>query len=184
MGGLDIQQLLEFDISSDLPEDKLEELYSGIDALKENISGKLDKDQLAQLVILAQYAMRCKQEQLSVAVEEIEKRAEASGENEELKQRNSELQKLVNKYKSKGADARGVELRTEVEELQAARSQLKKDLKTKQRQLDDEKHETDKLSARVEELEMERRELRRQVEQLNETLDELRRGYDSRSVGS
>ncbi|XP_037075367.1 centrosomal protein of 290 kDa-like [Pollicipes pollicipes] len=181
MGGLDIQQLLKFDISSDLPEDKLEELYSGIDALKENISGELDKDQLAQLVILAQCAMRCKQEQLSVAVEEIEKRAEASGENEELKQRNSELQKLVNKYKSKGADARGVELRTEVEELQAARNQLKKDLKTKQRQLDDEKHETDKLSARVEELEVERRELRRQVEQLNETLDELRRGYDSRS---
>ena len=41
--------------------------------------------------------------QLSVAVEEIEKLAEAAGENEELKQRNADLQKLVNKFKAKGA---------------------------------------------------------------------------------
>ena len=38
-------------------------------------------------------------------------------------------------------------MRAEVEELQAARTQLKKDLKTKQRQLDDEKRENDKVRA-------------------------------------
>ena len=45
----------------------------------------------------------CLRRQLAVAVEEIEKLAEATGENEELKQRNADLQKLVNKLKSKSA---------------------------------------------------------------------------------
>ena len=43
------------------------------------------------------------------------------------------------------ADSRGVDMRAEVEELQAARTQLKKDVKAKQRQLDDEKRENDKV---------------------------------------
>ena len=41
--------------------------------------------------------------QLAVAMEEIEKLGEATGENEQLKKRNADLQKRVNTFRSKGA---------------------------------------------------------------------------------
>ncbi|KAF0303938.1 Centrosomal protein [Amphibalanus amphitrite] len=176
-----ISEVLSMELSTELSEDQLELLHSGLDGLNQQTVDGADSTQLRELLLRAQYVMRYKHAQLAVAMEEIEKLGEATGENEQLKKRNADLQHLVNTIKSKGTDSGSASVRSELEDLQASRAQLKKDLKTKQRQLDDEKRENDKLSARVEELESERRELRRQLDQLNSTLEGMRPDYDSRS---
>ena len=68
MGGLSIDQVLEFDISREFSEEQLEELYSGIDEVEQNDVEEAERSQLRQLFLRAQYVMRSKQAQVSQAL--------------------------------------------------------------------------------------------------------------------
>ena len=68
MGGLSIDQVLEFDISREFSEEQLEELYSGIDEVEQNDVEEAERSQLRQLFLRAQYVMRSKQAQVSLAL--------------------------------------------------------------------------------------------------------------------
>ena len=68
MGGLSIDQVLKFDISREFSEEQLEELYSGIDEVEQNGVEEAERSQLEELFLRAQYVMRSKQAQVSLAL--------------------------------------------------------------------------------------------------------------------